>query len=307
MEVPRKLVEFENDFSYNSDYKTQYEELVWRLKTGYEASPFKGKTFADVFLCSMALGFIKNKFDPFPGKKSAGIPGSVSALKERGQVMIMAVAVARAQSVDVLFDTAKVYSIAENFANGGFPYFLNMVVAKDNIGSPVVRMENLLREEIVKALDLRPKVTDDGLVDAELSPFEMIEDLEDSLRDLVTINLAEISDNWQRTRLPAGILQEWEKRATESDRKPHDPKDLPLISRSHLGELKDIILRKDNWKEKFKPIFNDEKLLETQIKLLVPIRNKVMHANAKYLSSKELKTLEAGYEILMSMIRPDAT
>lgn len=301
MQASRKLVDFDADFSYNSDYKTHYEELVWRYKKGYEASPFKGRTFADVFLCAMALGYLNDKFLSFPGKKSAGIPGS--ALKDRGQVLVMSVAIAHAEKLDVLFDAADVYTIAENYANGGFPYLLNLVVAKDNIGTPIVRMENMLREEIKKALARRPAEQPEPEV--EMTPFEMIEDLEDALRKLVTQKLGEISKDWMQTRLPPGMLKEWKKREDADQDKVPKPPTMPLINRSHLGELKDIILRKDNWKEKFKPIFNDEKLLESQIKLLVPIRNQIMHANRDYLTNKQHKTLEAGYEILMSMIKPD--
>jgi hypothetical protein len=303
MQASRKLVDFDIDLSYNSDYKENYEELVWRYKTGYEASPFKGRTFADVFLCAMAMGYLNDKHIAFPGKKSAGIPGS--ALKERGQILVMSVAIAHEETLDVLFDPAKVYSIAESYANGGFAYLLNLVVAKDNIGAPVVRMENMLREEIKKALARRPAEKPEPEV--EMTPFEMIEDLEDTLRKLIIQKLGEISDSWMQTRLPPGILNEWKKREkSDADKVPKPPK-MPLINRSHLGELKDIILRKDNWKEKFKPIFNDEKLLESQIKLLVPIRNQIMHANRDFLTNKQVKTLEAGYEILMSMIRPDRT
>jgi hypothetical protein len=302
MEESSKILEFDSEFSYNTDYKKQYEDLIWRYKMGYERSPFKGRTFADIFLCSIALGFQYKKYVPFPGKKSSGgIPAS--ALKDKGRVLVMVIAIEREKSLDVLFDSSKVYSIAENYANGGFPYLLNIIDQKNNIGSPIVRMENLLREEINNIISRRSQMGENIPEEVEMSPHEKIEHLENTLRLLISRKLGELSENWLRERLPQGILEQWkqrEKEKTESQGpKPHK---MPIIHYSHLGDLKAIILRKDNWREKFKSIFYDEKFFETQLNLLIPIRNDVMHGNSEYLTPLQLTTLDPSYGLLMDRI-----
>ena len=86
------------------------------------------------------------------------------------------------------------------------------------------------------------------------------------------------------------------------ERQMPKPRKMPLIQYSHLGYHKGIILRRDNWKEKFKPIFYDEAFVETQLNLLIPIRNEIMHANSEYLTPLQLTTLDASYGLLMERI-----
>ena len=252
----------------------------------------------------MALGFKNKKFVPFKGKKSTGI--SATALKDRGQTLVMSVAIAHEKSLDVLFDTAKVYSIAENYANGGLPYLLNMIAEKDNIGSPVVRMENELRQEINKIILKRSQSVEHAPDEVVKSPYEKIEDLESGLRKLISQKLEEVSKNWLKERLPTGILQEWKIRESDrSDKQLLKPNKIQLINYSHVGELKDIIIKRDNWKDKFKSVFKDEKFLESQINLLIPIRNKVMHGNVQDLSQLEIKSLDLTYDLFMDLIKPE--
>ena len=76
-----------------------------------------------------------------------------------------------------------------------------------------------------------------------------------------------------------------------------------MINYSDLGQLKDIILRRDNWKEKFSHVFRDEKLFESQISLIIPIRNMIMHGNEAYLTDSQVRILKSGYEIIMSYLK----
>lgn len=297
----RVPLNFEGEFSYNLQYKDYYDKLVWKLKKGYEASPFKGKLFADVFICSFALGFSQNKFVPFHGKKSkGGIPGS--AIKERGQILVMSVAVIHERNLDILYDTSKVYSIAENYANGGFPELLEMVVSKYTIGTPIARLEARIYEELNKLKANKAKIAEKSL--EELSPFTLVTDLENRLRALITNKLESISTNWLRDRVQPAILENWQEKAkAKNERQIIEGSELPLINYSDLGHLKDIILRRDNWKEKFSEVFRDEKMFESQITLIIPIRNMIMHGNEAYLNDSQVRILKSGYEIITSYLK----
>jgi hypothetical protein len=237
----------------------------------------------------------------FPGKKSpGGIPGS--AIKERGQILVMCVAIVHERGLDVLYDNSKVYSIAENYANGGMPDLLEMVISKDNIGTPVRRIEARIYDEVNKINANREKRTSQRI--EELSPFSMVTILENSLRELITTKLMDISPNWLRARVPEAILLDWQEKAkAKNERQVFESRELPLINYSDLGQLKDIILRRDNWREKFSQVFRDEKVFESQITLIIPIRNLIMHGNEAYLTDREVRVLKTGYDIIMERLR----
>lgn len=135
-----------------------------------------------------------------------------------------------------------------------------------------------------------------------LSPFEMIENLELSLRKLIDEKLSEITTDWQTQRVPPQILERWRDMTKAELNIVPPPPSKPLISYSHLGELRDIILRADNWREKFKNIFRSEEFFKGSMSSLIPIRNQVMHAGSNMLDDLQKQTLKTNYDILMTLI-----
>lgn len=70
-----------------------------------------------------------------------------------------------------------------------------------------------------------------------------------------------------------------------------------LIDYSELGDLKDIIVRSDIWKDKFYYIFRNETIFNGCMGILMPIRNQVMHSRGKLFDEQQIKALEVNYSV----------
>ena len=75
------------------------------------------------------------------------------------------------------------------------------------------------------------------------------------------------------------------------------PKTQKLIDYSELGDLKDIIVRSDIWKDKFYYIFRNETIFNGCMAILMPIRNQVMHSRGKLFDEQQIKALEVNYSV----------
>ena len=106
------------------------------------ASFFYGKDHKDIFLMAMVYGFHKSTFKPLEEKHSGG-HCRVETLNERDITLIKALAVKKTGSLDVLLDLKDVYSIAEQYANGGISYLKDDVFSKQH-GNYAKRLEELL-------------------------------------------------------------------------------------------------------------------------------------------------------------------
>ena len=115
-------------------------DLLKEDKTSF----FFGKDHKDVFLMAMVYGFLNNSVKPL-GEKHSGGHCRVETLNERDITLIKAVAVKKTGSLDVLLNLKEVYSIAEQYANGGISYLKNDVFSKQH-GSYSKKLEDLLVE-----------------------------------------------------------------------------------------------------------------------------------------------------------------
>lgn len=309
--MDKQPINFSNDIAYDDYYLDEYKKLIWKEGKGYEASPFKDRTYAEVFLCAMALGFKNKSREKFKGKRIPQI--SIDALKEKGRNLILSLAISESNDLEILYDPKAVYDIAEEYANGGIPLLLKLVKPENNIGSPLLRMEEMIFKDIEIIENNSNSSSDNTTVitpplnstdkDDHLTPFEMLEKLELTLRSLIQKKLTEISPEWEKERVPSAILANWrDKRKSELYIVPPPSSSKPLISYSYLGELKDIILKSENWKEKFKQIFRNEDSFKGSMAALIPIRNQVMHSGSTWLDDLQKQTLKHHYDILMRLI-----
>lgn len=109
-----------------------------------KTSFFYGKDHKDVFLMAMVYGFLNDSFKPL-GEKHGGGHCRVETFNEREITLIKALAVKKTGSLDVLLDLKKVYSIAEQYANGGISYLKDGVFSKQHGTYPKI-LEELLVE-----------------------------------------------------------------------------------------------------------------------------------------------------------------
>jgi dnd system-associated protein 4 len=130
--------DFPRDWDIESESHKLYEQLTDKNQT---ISPFRGKTFAELFIYAMALGFHHKSRIPIK-KKMSSIP--FSALRDR-EWLVKAIAVAETGSLDILLDKPTVALIAQEYANGGIVYLRDMVFGAEP-GDAYKRMESELRE-----------------------------------------------------------------------------------------------------------------------------------------------------------------
>lgn len=110
---------------------------------------FKKEELSKIFIIAMALGF--NKKQRVPLKKSNRDDLTrISYLKEEQIGMIRALALKEEGNVEVLLDDEKIYSIAEEYANGGLKILKSLVIGEEP-GSYVKKLCSELLEISKKA------------------------------------------------------------------------------------------------------------------------------------------------------------
>lgn len=108
-----------------------------------EQEPFEGKTNKEVFMMAMAVGFHKgNRIEFHKGEKEGFF--LLKDLNDKEKSIFYAIAIAE-EGVNVLLDTNKVYSIAEEYANGGIKLLKDKIFDGD-AGSYVKKLESELIE-----------------------------------------------------------------------------------------------------------------------------------------------------------------
>jgi len=104
---------------------------------------FSGMRLKEVFLFAMALGYYKNRRKKLPRNKLDFIRTIDFEIKEN---IINSIAVAAEGNLDIVGDKKKVYSIVEEYAEGGIELLNKMILKPDEYGTPRKIIENELIE-----------------------------------------------------------------------------------------------------------------------------------------------------------------
>jgi hypothetical protein len=111
------------------------------------------------------------------------------------------------------------------------------------------------------------------LTDAGDTLFE----LEQTLRELIATRLSQhYGPAWWKRQVPQTIRDECARRKQDREAPGslvHDP-----IDYTFTAELKDIILKRDNWEPVFKPIFQNPTLVEATFLWIEPVRKDIAHS-----------------------------
>lgn len=87
---------------------------------------------------------------------------------------------------------------------------------------------------------------------------------------------ASFGKSWIKHRVPGPMRQRWCEKH-ESSRDEGEP-ERPLIAYADFTDYEPIIVRGDNWKQVFAPIFRRKTLVQESLQRLYPIRVCTMHA-----------------------------
>ena len=124
-----------------------------------------------------------------------------------------------------------------------------------------------------------PQVVESGDLGTVFDPrhWQVFNELERRLRHVVEETLAKLAGpNWIKRRVGQTVRQRWEKRQ-EEDRIAGQPT-YPPIHYADFMDLADIIGRKDNWDEAFKPIFRNREDFMVSLRRLHPVRKAIAHS-----------------------------
>jgi hypothetical protein len=110
--------------------------------------------------------------------------------------------------------------------------------------------------------------------------YELLRQLEESLRKLIEKTLSSISSDWWIERVPGDV------KTNAEDRKQKNDRQWPWLTGTNLHPIYyvdfpdyvKIIRKKDNWHDVFVRVFKDEESISVKLREVEPIRNAVAHA-----------------------------
>jgi len=160
---------------------------------------------------------------------------------------------------------------------------------------------------INKIIDIYQKPTSDKYytITAEhskqrSSTYDVLKNLENNLRELISAELSEISPKWWKQRIPEDIREEARKRK-ERNEKHIGASNHHLIFYVDFPDYKKIITRNDNWNDVFQNVFGNKQLLSSKLEELEPIRNAISHP--RDLTSLEERRLKLSSEEIIITIK----
>jgi ATP-dependent Lon protease len=136
----------------------------------------------------------------------------------------------------------------------------------------VSRVEEVLNEAIVGYASGSYGKSEPEIRMPDEEPHVALDALESVLRSCIRTSLERLSDNWWVERIPPDVRQNAEQ-SRERDEMKHE-----LLEYVNFPDYLKIITRRDNWRDAFVKIFNDENIVTAALKELEPIRNAVRHS-----------------------------
>ena len=107
-----------------------------------------------------------------------------------------------------------------------------------------------------------------------------------------------VGERWYRSRVPGQTWKRWQERKEEDCRRRSDS--FPLIFYADFTDLSEIICRKDNWKDVFRPLFVSKDDLQVSLQRLNPIRNAIAH-NRPLVRTDQITLFCEAYRILTAL------
>lgn len=125
--------------------------------------------------------------------------------------------------------------------------------------------------------------------------------IETALRELIVESLSSIDVKWYKRRLPQPALEKYregikfERNINWIQLVPHHP--IYYVDFTHL---KEIIIRRDNWRDVFHAIFGRKEVINATLSEIEPIRNKIAH-NRKA-TQRDLEIVKGSFKKLSEFV-----
>lgn len=124
-----------------------------------------------------------------------------------------------------------------------------------------------------------PEAIEKADASAEFNPqhSQILIELEQRLRQYVAQNLKQLSgSSWVRQRVPQAVRKHWLERQ-EEDRAAGRPV-YEAIQYADFMDLAVLITRRDNWRERFQPVFRNKDDIAVSLRRLHPVRKALAHS-----------------------------
>lgn len=106
---------------------------------------------------------------------------------------------------------------------------------------------------------------------------DRLQHLEDHIRTFIDEQMtAAFGENWTRRRIPGDMRRDWleKKQKAQENGEP----DRPLIEYADFTDYEKIIVKRENWRNVFAPVFKRQTLVQESFQRLYPVRICTMHA-----------------------------
>lgn len=132
--------------------------------------------------------------------------------------------------------------------------------------------------------------------------YDTLKKLETRLRQVIEKEIAAITPNWWKQRIPDDVRDNAEKRKNAHDNlwPWYASTADSLMSFLDFNDYGKIIARSDNWKDVFAKIFSDKELIQAKLRELDPIRKAVAHN--RDLDSRDLARLQVDAGDIMTAV-----
>ena len=150
-----------------------------------------------------------------------------------------------------------------------------LMIAPDAVGDVLIQSGFVFKPSFVSL----PPTTDGSDPGHVFHPGHhmLITAVEQKLRTTIDASMkAQYGADWMEKQIDSNIIEEWVERREMAVANGESP--LSLIQYSHFMELKDIVIRRQHWREVFQPIFRKKEHFQTSMERLHPIRLPLAHS-----------------------------
>jgi hypothetical protein len=236
---------------------------------------------AILFTYSLAIGYHLS-IEEEPRNRKPYIP--TGAFSDTEKWLILSAAIKKTSSLEILLNLNKAIRIAEAYANAGIRKLDERLTGEILDGDPLMRLESDLREAFSK-IKLEPTITSRSMqASYSESPMELISKLEIALRDLIWNVLFNGSGDNIGKRLPSNMskemIEKWKDRTQKASRSRElfPRANVRLIDYAELGELYQIIIQSELWKNYFEKVFKNKVVFDGDMYQMLMIRPDEAHS-----------------------------
>jgi DNA sulfur modification protein DndB len=110
-------------------------------------------------------------------------------------------------------------------------------------------------------------------------PYRLMREVEGALRKSISGSLESLASAWWRERVPLDVREEADRRKAQDD-SPWpwmERKQYPAYFYMSFADYSKVILKRDNWREAFEPVFRNANWVDVVFRELERIRNDIAH------------------------------